>query len=91
MVRTVGIKYGGQTGTIKYDAEDLKHFEVDFPDDDKEGEIVDYLTTRRDFHIPESQRIDDYRIDRALPTDHVTYFELALCTLHANTEVWVDW
>lgn len=50
-------------------------------------DIVDYLTTKRDFSIPESQRLDDYRVDNKRPIDHITYFWLALCELKARLDV----
>jgi len=87
----VKISHNGQTGTIEYIEGDLENFKVSFPDVKKSQEIIKYFTTEREFHIPESQRIDDYRVDKALPTDHITYFELALSTLYANTDVWVEW
>lgn len=40
--------------------------------------ITEYLETEREFHIPESQQIDDYRVDKAMPTVNETYFRLAL-------------
>jgi thermostable 8-oxoguanine DNA glycosylase len=44
-----------------------------------------------EFRIPESNRVDDFRIDRVRPTKNRTYMELALCTLFANTGFWVYW
>jgi hypothetical protein len=78
-------------GTVEYHENDLKNFTVKFPDKFRRSQVVKHLTTKQEFHIPESQQIDDYRVDKAVPTEHVTYFELALCTLHAKTEVWVHW
>jgi thermostable 8-oxoguanine DNA glycosylase len=64
---------------------------VVFPSPGVEKAIVKYLTTKREYKIPESNRIDDYRIDKELPTRNRMYFELALCTLYAETGVFVDW
>ena len=46
---------------------------------------------KREFNIPESQKIDDFRVDKVFPKDSTTYFELTMCTLFANTGVHVDW
>ena len=49
------------------------------------------MTTEREYKIPESNVIDDYRVERKVPTESEMHFELALCNLHANTGVWVRW
>lgn len=43
--------------------------------------IDNYFNKERVFLIPESQKIDDYRQDRAVPTSQLTYFEIALTEL----------
>jgi len=86
----VKIKKDGRTGAVKYDKKN-KSFSVDFPDDIVEVEVIDFLSKKQDFWIPESQKIDDYRIDNKYPKESEMYFSLALCTLFANTNVWVDW
>lgn len=89
MIR-VGIRKEGQKGTIEYNS-GTKEFAVDFPDTRTVSQINKYLTTKREFRIPESGKIDDYRIDNALPVSNETYFRLALSTLFVNVEVWVEW
>jgi len=77
---TVGIEYKNK-----------KNFSVIFPDSTVVDTVTKFLNTEREFYIPESKNIDDYRIDKAKPVEHITYFELALCVLHANTGIWVKW
>lgn len=75
-------------GSIEYIDKD---FTIDFPDEDTIKEITTYLSTPKTFRIPESNQIDDFREDTVLPTDDLTYFELALCSMHSAIGVWVDW
>jgi len=86
----VEISKGKKRGYINYLEKD-KTFEVSFANEATRKEIENYLTTKREFKIPESDRIDDFRVDNAIPTENLTYFELALCTLHADIGVWVHW
>jgi hypothetical protein len=86
----VKISHGDNQGTIEYTGPD-KPPRIMFPDPLIAKKIQKHLTTERRFKIPESGRIDDYRIDRVKPTDNETYFRLALGTLHTKTGVWVIW
>jgi len=87
----VNITVGNKTGLVEYDDE-TKLVSVSFPDRTIKSSVVSYLTTPQDFWIPESNRIDDYRVDKnKVPTENLTYLKLALCTLNTNTGVWVDW
>ena len=87
----VGIEREGLQGRIIWDERDPGSFQVIIDCDDTRRAVQAYLRTRREFHIPEANRIDDTRSDTCLPTDTNTYFELALNTLYANTGVWVEW
>ena len=86
------ISYKRKVGKIVFegdeDTDSVKDIQINFPDD-KRKEIEKYLNTIREYRIPESNRIDDYRIDKAKPIDGLTYFQLAMSTLHFNTKVWV--
>jgi len=86
----VTVMKDGKEGTIEYSEED-KTPKIKFPDSQVVSDIMKHLTTEREFRIPESQRIDDYRIDKVVPTTNEMYFSLALCTLWANTNVFVGW
>ncbi|MBW8001748.1 MAG: hypothetical protein FVQ80_06960 [Planctomycetes bacterium] len=77
-------------GSVEY-LEKIKDFIVSIDDSVISEAIQRYLTTEREFKIPESQKIDDYRIDSAKPAENRTYFELSLNTLYANTGVFVHW
>jgi hypothetical protein len=84
----VGIEKDKKRGEVRYD-ERRREVQVDYDGPRAAAEL--HLTAPRDFRIPESSRTDDYRVDRARPTENRTYMELALCTLHAETGFWVHW
>lgn len=86
----VKIRKGGKEGTIEYSEKDMIP-KILFPDAESVSIIESYLTTKRRFQIPESDEMDDYRIDEEVPTLNEMYFALALCTLHTETGFWVDW
>jgi hypothetical protein len=88
-MQKVLIEHKGKKGFIAYDPLSLASVIVEFPDETKRQEIETYLKTEREFWIPESNEIDDYRIDRARPIDSVIYFELALSSLYGALDVWV--
>jgi len=77
-------------GTVKYDPKKQRVI-VDFPDREVVSRIMLYLTTPREYRIPESQVIDDYREEMKMPTTSNMHMDLALCTLWARTGVYVDW
>lgn len=88
----VGITYSHEDqtilGTIEYiDGTVI----IDIEDVVAHGLIADYLNRPQQFFIPESQEIDDYRVDTARPIDNETYFNLALCTMYHTIGVWVNW
>jgi hypothetical protein len=78
----------GRRGMVEYD-EAASRVTVTF--DGPAGAAVAHLTEPREFQVPESQRIDDYRVETARPTDSRMHMELALCELYAETGFWVDW
>lgn len=87
-MRKMDILKADVIGYIKYYFDGKKvQWSVHHPDDTIESELAEYFSTPREFRIPESQQIDDYRIDTALPTDDITYFELSLCTLRTYTNI----
>lgn len=86
----VKITKNGKVGFVDYNHK-TKELIVEFPDAVTKNKIVKYLTTEREFRIPESQVLDDYRIDKELPAENLMYMELALCGLYNVTEVWVNW
>ncbi len=86
----VNVNKDGVKGTIEYLGK-IKDFIVSIDDSAISEAIQRYLTTEREFRIPESQKIDDYRVDTAKPAENRTYFELSLNTLYAKTGVFVEW
>jgi hypothetical protein len=68
-----------------------KTVDVTLPDPTSELIVEEYFTRLHEFRIPESSRIDDYRIDKIKPIESEMYMRLALSTLHAETGFWVHW
>jgi hypothetical protein len=88
VMKKMDIKKDGVIGHIEYDFDGTKvQWSVHHPGGTIENELAEYFSTPREYRIPESQRIDDYRIDTALPTDDITYFKLSLCAMGANTSI----
>ena len=85
----VNIKKDKQKGFIEYN-EKSKSIVVFFPDKAVVKEVEKHLTTKRDFKIPESQEIDDYRIDHVAAVENKTYFSLGMSDLFAATNVFVE-
>jgi hypothetical protein len=75
-------------GEIVYD-ETTKKVTIDATGDI--AELEKYLTTVKRFKIPESQTMDDFRIDKAKPTKNKDYFTQALCSCYAHTGFWILW
>ena len=86
----VGISFSNQQGSVRY-IPSTQNLTVDFPDPEIRKKVERYLVTKRVYFIPESQVIDDYREEWAVPTDSLMHMKLALCMLHSKTGVWVDW
>jgi len=80
----------GIKGTVYYN-EGQKDIIVSLPDPESVKLVRSHLTKIRSFNIPESDEIDDYRIDKVKPTESEQYMRLALCTLHTETDFWVHW
>jgi hypothetical protein len=76
------------SGWINYD-EETKELSIEYDGD--ASKLKKYLTTTREFRIPESQRIDDFRVDNAKPTESRVYLELALCTAYARIGFFILW
>ncbi|MGE4297325.1 MAG: helix-turn-helix domain-containing protein [Desulfovibrionaceae bacterium] len=89
-MRRVRIRYNGVPGYILYNESSPADFQVEINDPVKER-IIAHLLSERSFKAPETQGRNDYRIDRARAVDNANYFTLALCTLHVNTGVRVEW
>jgi hypothetical protein len=90
----VGYRRGGNGAPEGFIVYDERRRRVSFETGENDlgiRRLRDYLTRRQSFRIPESQVIDDYRIERAKPTDNRTFFELALCRAYAATEFWILW
>jgi len=88
-MESIGIKYNGIRGEIIYDENDPKNFRIEHSDPDVVEKVTEFLNEKRKYPIPESGRIDDYRIVEAMPTDNVTFFELALNVLAVSTGVFI--
>jgi len=87
--REIKITGAGAVGLLTYDSENPRGFVVDHPDPDLSAEVRRFLTTRRRYMIPESNRIDDFRTDHVLPVSSEQYLLLALSEMAA--EIGVEW
>jgi len=81
-------KSSGREGVIEYDEPNRK---ASIQYDGDSSAIKSFLNTVREFRVPESKRIDDFRIDRQKPTRSLQYMEMALCELYAETGFWILW
>lgn len=85
---------GEAEGTLTYEEAEpggIVNYEVE-TESDKMASLLDwYLSKERGFKIPESNEEDDYRVDTAVPVEGLTYFQLALNTLYAETGIKVEW
>jgi hypothetical protein len=86
----VGIRFEGRDGWIQYD-EEKREFEAEHPDKIVVKSVMTYLTTPREFRIPESDRLDDYRIEEMLPGESKMHAQLSLSELFGKTGVLVLW
>lgn len=86
----IAVSMGNKKGMVRY-WEKEKRAEVSFPFEGVQTAAMNYLTSEREFKIPESDGVDDFRIDQARPVDNRTYFDLAMCSMYSNVGLWVDW
>jgi hypothetical protein len=86
----VGIESGGKKGWIQYDSE-KKKATVEHPDANIREAVKRYLSSPREFWIPESDRIDDYRKETKRPTESTTHMTLALSGGFYETGAEVLW
>lgn len=84
------LKGRGGTGFLEFPDKPKSYpmgFEVKFNRKVVREDIINYLTSKRKFSIPESQRLDDYRIDNVKPIDDILYFRQSLNELETHTDV----
>jgi len=86
----VRITKGKSAGFVLYD-ETTKEFVIESADLGLKQQATEYLNKKQTYRIPESQRLDDYREEIEYPNASIMHMELALCVLHTNTGIWVDW
>ena len=86
----ISFPQGEDRGIVHYNP-NKKEFRIEHTNPAVVAKIKQYLSTKREYRIPESSEIDDFRVDRAYPKDNITYFNLAMCELFTKTGVWVHW
>ena len=86
-----GLMFGGVGGFLMYDDKSPVGFSVSHPDPKVVERVTVFLRAPRKFRVPESQQLDDYRVDLVEPVSDPAYFEQALCVMNAETEVEVLW
>ncbi len=90
MMKTYGVIFEGKPGKILYD-EEAKTVSIEGLPPEKAVELEVFFTMEHDFFIPQSDQVDDFKVEQRKPIENVLDFELALCSLCSNTGVWVDW
>ena len=91
---TVRLQNKDGTGILTYDAPEGDgpvEFAVDTKVEGIRNVVNRYFNRSRDYSIPESQEIDDYRQEEQVPTKDISYFELALMEFQAETDIQVFW
>lgn len=89
-MKKVPFLYMKKRGLIEYFAVD-KEFRVTHENKQATRKLVRYLTKKREFWIPQSSQLDDYKIVKAYPFDDETYFSLSLMTAYTKTGCWILW
>lgn len=77
----------GILGILVYD-EEKKTVDITFKGN--ADKLLQYLTKKRNFRIPESQQFDDDRIDTVKPTENKDYFAQALTEAFTHTGFWIE-
>jgi len=78
-------------GWLRWDSKDPRKFQVYFGDTNMEKVVKTFLRKKRTFRIPQSNKLDDFRKERALPTKSDGHFTAALTEMFGETGVYVDW
>jgi len=86
-VTRYGIRFGGVEGSLEFNDSSPVQFVVTHENPQVVERVRSHFTTPRQFRIPESQKIDDYRVDFVEPVRDKNYFLQALCELWAATDV----
>jgi len=90
---SVGLSRLESEGTLTYEGGEggIIIYEIKTEDEELRKDAIRHLAKKQEFKMPESNKTDDYRVDMAHPTDNITYFELSLSTLCAETGIKVGW
>lgn len=92
---TVELQFEGASATLNYEETESRgpvEFQLTTDSEELRNVVTRYFNKKREFWIPESQKIDDYRIDKdVVPTKEFVYFELALMELKGETDINVIW
>jgi len=86
-VTRYGIRFDGVEGSLEFTDSAPVKFQVVHENPQVVERVRSHFTTPRQFRVPESQRIDDFRVDFVEPVLDKNYFLQALCTLDAETDV----
>ena len=88
--RFAEIEHEGKRGRVEYN-ESTTEFRVEHPDPEIMKTVTGYLSSVREFRIPESNRINDYREEIRRPTESRMHMELALSGGFYQTGAKVLW
>jgi hypothetical protein len=86
----VELKHATAKGSLEFDPDSGVHTLA--IDDPVVRDMVErYITTPRSFRVPESQQLDDFRIDRVKPVEDENYLMMALCEMLSEIGVEPIW
>lgn len=81
----------GKSGTISYTQVTKKvEIDLDIPAARKK-KLMSFFTEPREYWIPESDKIDDYRVEPHPPIENTDCFRMAMSELYGATGVYVLW
>ena len=86
-VERFGIRFDGVEGSLEFSDSAPVQFQVLHENPQVVERVKAHFLTPREFRIPESPRIDVFRVDFVEPVRDKNYFLQALCELGAATDV----
>ena len=86
-VQRYKIRFGDVDGSLEFTDSAPVKFQVIHENPQVVERVRSHFTTPREFLVPESSRIDDFRRDFVEPVRDVNYFRQAMTELAAATDV----
>jgi len=89
----IRLKRGDERGFLFYNelAIGKINYKIETESERMKRDLDEYFNQRKEFKIPETDEIDDYRTDVVKPIEDSMYFDLSLCSLWNALGIWVEW